>query len=301
MNTLRTYLKEIGEFEVLTAAEEVDLATRYRIGKDAQKELDENYDNLSPEQRSSLQDLVADGDYAREELINHNLKLVVSIAKNYHNAHMDLGDLIDEGNLGLLTAVDKFDPNYGCRFSTCATPWIKQAITKAIIDNGKNIRIPAHIYQLLSKYRKAVEELSKDGHTVTDEEIAKYLNIEVEKVDNLKQWRHDTVSLSTPLGDESEDTLEDLQADDDHENPFQYTERLERERVIQEMISKLKPRTQIIMKMRYGLGKDGDPEEFKSEHTLEEIGAYLGITRERVRQIEKETLIELKLNWKASK
>jgi RNA polymerase primary sigma factor len=274
MNTLRLYLQEMGNFPLLTADEEKDLARRYKNDGDME---------------------------AREWLINCNLKLVVSIAKKYHNSHLELMDLISYGNMGLMQAVDKFDPELGYRFTTCATPWIKQAITKAIIDSGKSIRVPAHIYQLLAKYRKAVEELTKDGKgQPTQEQIAMYMGVSNDKIRELEEWRHDTVSLSTPLGDDSEDTLEDLQADNYSETPMKYVERKAKEEMIQALIATLKPRTQTIIKMRFGLGNDNDPEEFKKEHTLEEIGAYLGITRERVRQIEKQTLAELKLKWDGS-
>ena len=274
MNTLRLYLQEMGNFPLLTADEEKDLARRYKNDGDME---------------------------ARDWLINCNLKLVVSIAKKYHNSHLELMDLISYGNMGLMQAVDKFDPELGYRFTTCATPWIKQAITKAIIDSGKSIRIPAHIYQLLAKYRKAVEELTKDGKDQpTQEQIAVYMGVSNDKIRELEEWRHDTVSLSTPLGDDSEDTLEDLQADNYSETPMKYVERKAKEEMIQALIATLKPRTQTIIKMRFGLGNDNDPEEFKKEHTLEEIGAYLGITRERVRQIEKQTLAELKLKWDGS-
>ena len=274
MNTLRLYLQEMGNFPLLTADEEKDLARRYKNDGDME---------------------------ARDWLINCNLKLVVSIAKKYHNNHLELMDLISYGNMGLMQAVDKFDPELGYRFTTCATPWIKQAITKAIIDSGKSIRVPAHIYQLLAKYRKAVEELTKDGKgQPTQEQIAVYMGVSNDKIRELEEWRHDTVSLSTPLGDDSEDTLEDLQADNYSETPMKYVERKAQEEMIQALIATLKPRTQTIIKMRFGLGNDNDPEEFKKEHTLEEIGAYLGITRERVRQIEKQTLAELKLKWDGS-
>lgn len=274
MNTLRLYLQEMGNFPLLTADEEKNLARRYKNEGDLE---------------------------ARDMLINCNLKLVVSIAKKYHNSHLELMDLIAYGNMGLMQAVEKFDPELGYRFTTCATPWIKQAITKAIIDSGKSIRIPAHIYQLLSKYRKAIEELTKNGKgQPTPEQIAIYMGVSTEKIRELEEWRHDTVSLSTPLGDDSEDTLEDLQADHFSETPMKYVERKAKEEMIQALIATLKPRTQIIIKMRFGLGNDNDPEEFKKEHTLEEIGAYLGITRERVRQIEKQTLAELKLKWDGS-
>lgn len=274
MNTLRVYLQEMGEYPLLTAVEEKELARKFRNEGDLE---------------------------ARDMLINCNLRLVVSIAKKYNNNHLELMDLICEGNMGLMQAVEKFDPELGYRFTTCATPWIKQAITKSIIDKGKSIRIPAHIYQLLSKYRKAIEELTKDGKgQPTPEQIAIYMGISTEKIRELEEWRHDTVSLSTPLGDDSEDTLEDLQADHFSETPMKYVERKAKEEMIQALIATLKPRTQTIIKMRFGLGNDNDPEEFKKEHTLEEIGAYLGITRERVRQIEKQTLAELKLKWDGS-
>ena len=297
-NLLKEYLQDIGQYDVLTAEEEVELANRIEIGKGAKQELEENGDKYSPEEKSNLYDLIRNGEDAREEMINHNLKLVVSIAKNYHNAHLDLLDLIQEGNMGLMIAVEKFDPSFNCRFSTCATPWIKQAITKSIIDKGKNIRIPAHIFQLLSKYRQLMEEFARDGIEHPDENvIADRLGIDLEKVAELESWRQDTVSLSTPLGDDSDDTLEDLQCDTNLETPIKYTQRKELESKIQKKLATLDKRTQTIMKMRYGLGKDGDPEEFKEPHTLEEIGLYLGITRERVRQIEKQTIAELKMNW----
>lgn len=298
MDALRSYLKEIGQFSVLTADEERELAYKIRIGKDAQQELSEQGEDCSPERVSVLQDLIEDGDFAREELVNHNLKLVVSIAKNYRNSHLELMDLIGEGNRGLMTAVEKFNPDLGWRFSTCATPWIKQAITKSIIDNGKTIRIPAHIYQLLSKLRQAINELSKTGNVPSEQEIADYMNITVEKVRELQQWRHDTVSLETPLGDEEEDTLLELQADPSSENGLQYTIRENFAARIQEMLSKMKPRTQQIMKMRFGLGKENDPEDWGQEHTLEEIGAAVGLTRERVRQIVMQTLQEMREEWK---
>lgn len=293
-SALKDYLTSIGGFEVLTAEEEKNLARTMEIGKSAEKDLVECED---PDQRSILYDLINEGQMAREELINHNLKLVVSIAKKYTNTHMELMDLINEGNLGLMTAVEKFNPELGWRFSTCATPWIKQAITKSIIDKGKTIRIPAHIYQLLSKFRQALEELGKDGHDPSVDELATYLNITTDKVQELYEWRQDTISLETPLGTEDEDNLLDIQADPNTEETLQYVERKSEEEHIQQMLSTLKPRTQQIMKMRFGLGKENDPISWREEHTLEEVGLAVGLTRERVRQIIKETLKTLKEQW----
>ena len=268
-NTFRKYLIEIGQYPLLTAKEETELAIAYRNG---------------------------DGK-AREKLINSNLRLVVNIAKNYKNSHLSIADLVSEGNLGLITAVDKYNPDLGYRFSTCATPWIKQAISKAITDKGRNIRIPAHIYQLLSKYRHVLSELEVDGHKPTDEEIARKLNVETDKVKQLKGWLHDTISLETPLGADSEETVGDMIADSHTETPYEYTEKQMIHNKILKVLDQFKPRTQSIIKLRYGIAADGDPDMYNYEHTLEEIGEILGITRERVRQIEKQTLAEMKLMW----
>lgn len=272
MNALnfKEYLISIGQYPLLKPEEEIKLALAYREG------------DMS----------------AREALINSNLRLVVYIAKSYKCNGIPFEDLVMEGNLGLITAVEKFNPDLGNRFSTCATPWIKQAIMKAITEKGKTIRLPANIYTELNQMKKVIAELQAKGiDEPTDAEIAAAMEVDVERIENLKTWKMDTVSLSTPLGDDTEDTLEDLQCDSNDESPTDYTTRKMNEDFVGKMIAQLPERTQIIMKMRYGLGTDEDPEDWRNEHTLEEIGDYLGLTRERIRQIEKQTLQELKVKY----
>lgn len=272
MTTLSMYMKEIGQYPLLSADEEKALAYQMR--------------SEDPEVAAA----------AREAFICSNLRLVVSIARNYNNSHMTTNDIIAEGNLGLMNAVDKFNPDLGYRFSTCATPWIRQAITKAITDGGKTIRIPAHIYQMLNKYRATIADIETRGETATPEKIAAAMGIDVEKVAALESYRYDTVSLETPLGEDG-DTLGDLQMDTKNETPERFVMRKEREELIQAAIATLKPREQTVIKMRWGLGKaeNNDPEDWVgTEHTLEEVGNALGLTRERVRQIEKASLTKIK-------
>lgn len=270
-NAFRDYLIQIGQFPLLDKEQELDLGKRIKEDKDAA---------------------------ARETLINSNLRLVVYIAKNYKNVHLPLEDLVMEGNLGLVTAVDKYDYRLGYRFSTCATPWIKQAILKAITDKGKAIRLPAHVYAQLNKMRDAIDELAMDGNLdPTHAEIAAKMGVDEGRVAELQTWKKDALSLDTPIGDEEKNCLGDLVEDTGTESPIEYTERQLRHDFIQNVISSYPERTQKIMKLRYGLGSHGDPEEYFIEHTLEEIGAILGLTRERVRQIEKQTLQDIKSKW----
>lgn len=270
-NPFRDYLIAIGQYPLLNQEQELELGRRIK------DEGDED---------------------AREQLINSNLRLVVYIAKQYKNPYVGIEDLVAEGNLGLISAVDKYDYTYGYRFSTCATPWIKQAILKALTDKGRSVRLPAHIYQQITQMKKFTDTfLVNNGREPTRAEIAKGLGIDEEKVNSLFKWKQDTISMDMPIGDEEKNTIADTVADTNDISPAEYAEKQLMSEFIQKMIAKLPARTQTIMKMRYGLGNDKDPEDWKNEHTLEEIGTYLGITRERVRQIEKETIQNLRLEY----
>lgn len=262
-NSLAIYLQEIGKFDLLTKEQELELGRRIKEEND---------------------------DEAREQMINSNLRLVVSVAKPFRNGNhnVSLEDLIAEGTQGLITAVEKYDYTLGYRFSTCAVPWIKQAIMKAIIDHSRMIRIPAHIIQRFNQYKKAEEDLLNDLERMpTIQEIAKKMELEVEDIQELLSWKQNTTSLETPIGDEEGNTLEDMCADTHSETPIEYTERSEKYAFVQKLLADLPDRTKAIFKLRFGLGDENDPAEYRVEHTLEEIGDLLNpkITRERTRQI----------------
>lgn len=266
-NNLRDYLKEIGQFGNLTFEQEIDLATRAQSG-----------------------DLKA-----RDELVYHNLRIVVYFAKQYRNNRLSLDDLIAEGNIGLLEAVGRFDPSYACRFTTFASHWIKSAITHSLQENGRGIRLPAHMYQLMAKYKKVVVELSGAGEKITDEKIAEKLGITVDKVQLLRENKHDTLSLEQKLGfDEDSDTLQDI-VPDKAKGPEERTmDYFKHKAIIDAMHKALKPRDMQIMKMRFGIIEEGDPIEWEGKaQTLEAVGQAVGLTRERVRQIEKESCAKM--------
>lgn len=270
----KQYLRDIARYPLLTPKEEVELARRIQQG-------DED---------------------ARQTLITSNLRLVVYIAKSYKSNNMTFEDLVMEGNIGLMSAVEKFNPDLGYRFSTCATPWIKQSIMKAIIEKGRNIRLPANIYQLFNTRKAAYDRLATSGIlNPTDKQLAEAMNVDVEKLTMLRQWEKDTVSLNIPLGDDTDDTIEDLQTDSDEETPVEYTERALNHEFVLSALHELPERSCVILKMIYGLWEEGDPEDWRNEHTLEEVGEYLGLTRERIRQIRNQVLQELKIKYSMRK
>lgn len=270
-NTLRIYCQQIRGYELLSKEEEQELARKIKTGTPGEAAL------------------------ARERLINSNLKLVISIAKCYHNAHLQMIDLIQEGNLGLMEAVDRFDPEQGTRFSTCATPWIKSAIIKTITDNNRLIRIPAHLFQLQSKFRQAKTAIESDGHVATNEELAKALGVSVDKIDFVKSTFDDVLSMDKQLdgSDSNSDVVGDLVADETVADPTEQLAKEELKEALYKAIDGLDSRTKLILTMRWGL--DGT-----KEHTLDEIGAAVDLTRERVRQILKATESQLRVklaNW----
>lgn len=276
-SSLALYFKSIGQYKLLNAEEELRLGQQM---VEAESDLDRQE--------------------ARDTLINSNLKLVVSVAKSFNNGNhnIPLEDLIAEGNLGLITAVDKYNYKLGYRFSTCAVPWIKQAIMKSIIDKSRMIRVPAHVIQKFNQYRDAIDELAIQGNlNPTEEDIADFMKLTVEDVQNIKQWKKNTASLETPIGDEEGNTLEDLCADPNDQSPTDFVEKSFQRDFISQLLEELDPRTKAIFKLRYGLGDANDPEEYSKEHTLEEIGDLLTpkITRERVRQIVAQQVARWKL------
>lgn len=276
-SSLALYFKSIGQYKLLNAEEELRLGQQM---VEAESDLDRQE--------------------ARDTLINSNLKLVVSVAKSFNNGNhnIPLEDLIAEGNLGLITAVDKYNYKLGYRFSTCAVPWIKQAIMKSIIDKSRMIRVPAHVIQKFNQYRDAIDELAIQGNlNPTEEDIAEFMKLTVEDVQNIKQWKKNTASLETPIGDEEGNTLEDLCADPNDQSPTDFVEKSFQRDFISQLLEELDPRTKTIFKLRYGLGDENDPEEYSKEHTLEEIGDLLTpkITRERVRQIVTQQVARWKL------
>jgi RNA polymerase primary sigma factor len=223
----------------------------------------------------------------KNELITRNLRLVVNIAKNYVGRGLPLLDLIQEGNIGLMKAVDKFKYEKGFKFSTYATWWIRQAITRALIDQTKTIRVPVHMMEFYNRVTKASRELTQElGREPVNEEIAKKLTVPVRKVEEVFRAIQDPIALQTPIGDEDTE-LEDFIGDKASPSPYSDAERIETSEQIQRVLRTLTPKEETVIRMRFGIGVDRD-------HTLEEVGRFLSITRERVRQIEAKALRKLK-------
>jgi RNA polymerase primary sigma factor len=287
LDPVQHYLQEIGRVALLTAAEEVELAERIERGNAAKLQLAES-EELAPPARRSLELAVASANDARRHLIQANLRLVVSIAKKYVGRGLSLLDLIQEGNIGLMRAVEKFDYTKGNRFSTYATWWIRQAVTRAIAEQGRTIRLPVHMSESVGQVKRTAERLSQSlERQPTAEEIAIALGQPVERIERVLEAARRPVSLETPVGDEGEHTLGDFLPDDELPSPTEFASAQLLRRDLANALDHLSERERRIIDLRYGL-VDG------RRRTLEEVGRALGMTRERARQIEAEALRRLR-------
>jgi RNA polymerase primary sigma factor len=288
---VHTYLKEIGKVPLLTGELEVELAKRIEAGTFASEELvahEEGQRHLAPDERTKVQRQVRRGQQAKEALIEANLRLVVSIAKRYRNRGLAFLDLIQEGNLGLMRAVEKFDYTKGFKFSTYATWWIRQAITRALADQGRTIRIPVHMVETINKVVRVQRQLLQElGREPTVEEIAIRVEFPIERVREIQRINQDTVSLEQPMGDEEDFSLSDLIEDQGAEVPDDAATRSMLHEAVRDALAGLPRREREVMELRFGL-EDG------RVRTLEEVGKAFGVTRERIRQIEAKTLAKLR-------
>jgi RNA polymerase primary sigma factor len=285
---VRMYLKEIGKVPLLTAAQEVSLAKRIEAGLLALERVDIDPGALSDEQRAGLHAVARDGELAKRQLIEANLRLVVSIAKRYVGRGMALLDLIQEGNLGLIRAVEKFDYTKGFKFSTYATWWIRQAITRAIADQARTIRIPVHMVETMNKVMRVQRQMLQElGREPTVEEIAEKVEMTPDRVREIQRLGQEPVSLETPVGEEDDSLLGDFVEDPNATAPPDAANRASLTNAIVDALSELTEREREVVRLRFGLD-DGQV------RTLEEVGKEFGVTRERIRQIESKTLAKLR-------
>jgi RNA polymerase primary sigma factor len=284
---VRMYLKEIGRVALLTAQEEVDLAKRIEAGLIAEAEL-EREPQLTEDRVSKLRWTRRDGMMAKRHLVEANLRLVVSIAKRYVGRGMAFLDLIQEGNLGLIRAVEKFDYSKGFKFSTYATWWIRQAITRAIADQARTIRIPVHMVETINKLIRIQRQLLQDfGREPTADEIGVQMELSPEKVREIQKISQEPVSLETPVGEEEDSHLGDFIEDSEAPIPLERASFKLLQEQLESVLHTLSEREKQVIEMRFGL-KDGQP------RTLEDVGKTFGVTRERIRQIESKTLSKLR-------
>jgi RNA polymerase primary sigma factor len=284
---VKDYLKQIGKVALLNAELEVDLAMRVEAGLFAEEKLATDK-KLSKEMIRDLRWVVKDGQRAKSHLLEANLRLVVSLAKRYTGRGMQFLDLIQEGNLGLIRAVEKFDYTKGFKFSTYATWWIRQAITRAMADQARTIRIPVHMVEVINKLARVQRQLLQDlGREPTPEELAHELDMTPEKVVEVQKYGREPISLSTPLGEDGDSEFGDLIEDVEAVSPVDASVARARNEEIERLLAGLTEREAIVIKSRYGL-VDG------ISKTLDQIGEDLGVTRERIRQIEAKTMSKLK-------
>jgi RNA polymerase primary sigma factor len=284
---VRMYLKEIGKVSLLTGEQEVTLAKRIEAGVQATERL-ATETGLSDEKREGLQAVATDGELARRQLTEANLRLVVSIAKRYVGRGMALLDLVQEGNLGLIRAVEKFDYTKGFKFSTYATWWIRQAITRAIADQARTIRIPVHMVETMNKVLRVQRQMLQElGREPTVEEVAAKVELTPDRVRDIQRISLEPVSLETPVGEEDDSSLGDFVEDPSAIAPATAAERARLVADIEEALEELNDREREVVRLRFGLD-DGQV------RTLEEVGKQFGVTRERIRQIESKTLAKLR-------
>ncbi len=289
-NTFQLYLREIGSYQLLTASEEIYYGTLVQQGLlSAQilEMIDNGEREPEPGELARIQGDIDRGKDAEEVLTVRNLRLVVATAKRYTNRGLDFADLVQEGNMGLMKAVVKFDPNRGFRFSTYATWWIKQAISRAIADQARTIRVPVHMVETINRLRKAEKKLAQVyNRKPTIEELAKELDLTPEKVQDIQKIAIEPLSLESPVGDEEDTTYADFVSDGDALDPLEYTIKSKYKEELDKVLSTLNVREEEVIRLRYGL-VDG------KQHTLEEVGKVFNVTRERIRQIESKALRKL--------
>ncbi|CEI47430.1 RNA polymerase principal sigma factor HrdB [Propionibacterium freudenreichii] len=285
---VKDYLKQIGKVALLNAAQEVDLAKRIEAGLFAGEQLTKNGDKIARADRGDYEWITEDGHRAKNHLLEANLRLVVSLAKRYTGRGMLFLDLIQEGNLGLIRAVEKFDYTKGYKFSTYATWWIKQAITRAMADQARTIRIPVHMVEVINKLARVQRQMLQDlGREPTPEELAKELDMTPEKVVEVQKYGREPISLHTPLGEDGDSEFGDLIEDSEAVVPADAVNFTLLQEQLHDVLDTLSEREAGVVSMRFGL-TDGQPK------TLDEIGKVYGVTRERIRQIESKTMSKLR-------
>ncbi|BAU32183.1 RNA polymerase sigma factor [Microcella alkaliphila] len=286
---VKDYLKQIGKVALLNAAEEVELAMRIEAGLFAEEKLSQMSDKEKRTQLGRELDWVArDGQRAKKHLLGANLRLVVSLAKRYTGRGMQFLDLIQEGNLGLIRAVEKFDYTKGFKFSTYATWWIRQAITRAMADQARTIRIPVHMVEVINKLARVQRQMLQDlGREPTPEELSRELDMTPEKVIEVQKYGREPISLHTPLGEDGDSEFGDLIEDTEAVVPADAVGFTMLQKQLESLLDSLSEREAGVIRMRFGLG-DGMPK------TLDQIGDTFGVTRERIRQIESKTMAKLR-------
>jgi RNA polymerase primary sigma factor len=286
-DSVHTYLKSIGRTSLLTAEQEVDLAKRIEAGLFAEHKLDTAPD-LAPQMRRDLEMVAEDGRRAKSHMLEANLRLVVSVAKKYSDRGLSLLDVVQEGNLGLIRAVEKFDYTKGYKFSTYAMWWIRQAIQRGFADSARTIRLPVHVLEMLSKLSRVERDMhQKLGREPTPEELAVELDRTPDQIEELLRTSRQPISLDSTIGEDGETSIGDLIEDVDAPEASELVDRQLMAEQLRSALDALTPREATIMAMRFGL-YDGNP------HTLDEIGRALGLTRERIRQLEKQSLSKLR-------